>query len=218
MKYPRTYHLPWSLGKGSDDKVLTHKQVDTHFLCKQLVLSEKLDGENTTMTCDDFHARSLDSAHHDSQAYVKNMWGRIRHLIQPGIRIHGENVYAKHSIKYTHLPEYFLVFGVSDGDYFLSVDATKRWAKYLGLECVKFIEDVDLNMLELNAFKPLPQSDYGGVAEGYVVRNVGKFPIANFRENVAKFVRDGHVQTSQHWKSLPIERNGLLKQLGRGVI
>lgn len=36
IKYPRTLHLPWSPGRGDDDKVLSEGQVE-----------EKLDGENT---------------------------------------------------------------------------------------------------------------------------------------------------------------------------
>ncbi len=43
MKYPRTYHLPWSPGKASDDKVL---QSTADFIGTPLIITEKLDGEN----------------------------------------------------------------------------------------------------------------------------------------------------------------------------
>lgn len=215
MKYPRTFHLPWSLGKGSDDKVLTTAQVDEYLLCKPLVISEKLDGENTTMTNERIYARSLDSVHHDSRSYVKNMWARVKHLIPENIRIHGENMYAQHSIRYEYLPEYFIVFAVSDGDRFLSVDAVQRWAEYLGFPCVRFISDVNLADLEFNAFKPLPASDFGPTCEGYVVRNSGAFDVEVFHKNVAKFVRHNHVQTDKHWMYTEIIRNGLKVGLNR---
>lgn len=44
IKYPRTFHLPWSLGATSDDKVL--KNVD-HFEGTCVVITEKMDGENS---------------------------------------------------------------------------------------------------------------------------------------------------------------------------
>lgn len=56
IKYPRTYHLPFSLGKTNDDKVLSNTD---HFKGKMVVITEKMDGENTTLYSDYLHARSL---------------------------------------------------------------------------------------------------------------------------------------------------------------
>ena len=38
IKYPRTPHLPWSLGRTSDDKVLSSV---SHFLGENVVVTEK---------------------------------------------------------------------------------------------------------------------------------------------------------------------------------
>ena len=43
IKYPRTFHLPWSPGATSDDKML--KSIE-HFIGKEVVITEKMDGEN----------------------------------------------------------------------------------------------------------------------------------------------------------------------------
>ena len=43
QKYPRTYHLPWSLGATSDDKILKDTSC---FDDKIVIITEKLDGEN----------------------------------------------------------------------------------------------------------------------------------------------------------------------------
>ncbi|MGC5412734.1 RNA ligase family protein, partial [Streptomyces sp. DT225] len=57
--YPRTPHLPWSPGATSDDVRMT----DLAALAgTEVVVTEKLDGENTTLYADGLHARSLDSA------------------------------------------------------------------------------------------------------------------------------------------------------------
>lgn len=68
IKYPRTPHLPWSPGASSDDVLLIDSQM---FSGKQIVISEKMDGENTTLYTDHLHARSLDSRHHPAKTWVK---------------------------------------------------------------------------------------------------------------------------------------------------
>jgi hypothetical protein len=71
-KYPRTFHLPWSLGATSDDKVVPSV---SHFEGRQVVVTEKMDGENTTLYRDHIHARSLDSKGGEDRAWVKQFWG-----------------------------------------------------------------------------------------------------------------------------------------------
>ena len=63
IKYPKTMHLPWSRGYTDDDKIL--RSTD-HFVGKEVVITEKMDGENTTMYPDPSLARKLDSAAHAS--------------------------------------------------------------------------------------------------------------------------------------------------------
>ena len=97
IKYPRTYHAPWSQGATNDDKI--HKTMD-HFLGKRVIVTEKMDGESCSFYNDYIHARSLDSVNHYTRNWVKqfhanNIMGNI-----PGLRICGENLYAVHSIKY----------------------------------------------------------------------------------------------------------------------
>lgn len=59
-KYPRTYHLPYSLGITSDDKILPN---DNIFFNKEIIVTVKMDGENTTITNDKVYTRSIDSKH-----------------------------------------------------------------------------------------------------------------------------------------------------------
>jgi hypothetical protein len=81
---------------------------------REVVITEKMDGENTTMYTDHLHARSLDSRHHPSRDWVKMFWGSINYLIPNGWRICGENVYARHSIAYDDLETYFYGFSIWD--------------------------------------------------------------------------------------------------------
>lgn len=70
IKYGRTYHLPWSPGATSDDKM--HAEVESLFGGQEIVVTEKLDGESTTIYADRFtHARSVDSKAHRSRDWVR---------------------------------------------------------------------------------------------------------------------------------------------------
>jgi hypothetical protein len=80
-KYPRTFHLPWSEAVTSDDKVVPSV---VHFEGNRVVVTEKMDGENTTMYRDYVHARSLDSKGGEDRAWVKQFWASIRSEIPEG--------------------------------------------------------------------------------------------------------------------------------------
>src|SRR3954463_3978029 len=100
QKYVRTYHLPFSPGGSRDDLVLAST---AHFQERHVVITVKMDGENTTMTRDSIYARSVSSdMGHPSRTFVKRLWGNIKHEIPKGFRLVGENMYAKHSIFYDY--------------------------------------------------------------------------------------------------------------------
>lgn len=202
IKYPRSMHLPWSPGTTSDDRILT--SVD-HFIGKEVVVTEKMDGENTTIANNFVHARSLDSGKHPSRWFVTKLQGDIAHDIPEGMRICGENCYAKHSIQYTTLPDYFLVFSIWDGRKCLSWELTREWAELLGLKTVPVIyrgvfDEEIIKQLYVKDRKP-------DLMEGYVVRLADGFDYKDFGTSLAKYVRKGHVTTSEHWLNEPVVPN-----------
>uniref|UniRef100_UPI0018F66D05 RNA ligase family protein n=1 Tax=Kitasatospora sp. MBT63 TaxID=1444768 RepID=UPI0018F66D05 len=199
--YPRTPHLPWSPGATPDDL----RTADlAGFRGLEVVVTEKLDGENTTLYPDGLHARSLDSAHHPSRAWVKALQGRIAHAIGPGLRVCGENLYARHSIPYDDLESYFYAFSVWDGGHCLGWDATVRFARRLGVPLPPVLwrgvfDERALRALRLDTARQ----------EGYVVRTVAGFERAEFPHRVAKWVRPAHVRTDTHWMHAAVVPNGL---------
>lgn len=206
FKYPRTPHLPWSEGATSDDKIL--KSI-AHFQDMNVVVTEKMDGENTTLYNDHYHARSLDSKNHPSRNWVKQMHANIAHEIPEGWRICGENLYAKHSISYEKLKSYFYVFSVwDDNNNCLSWDDTQEWCSLLGLTTVPVMYE---GKWDEELFKSKKFLKFDHEAEGYVIRNKDKFSYSNFAKNIAKYVRKNHVQTDTHWMELEIVPNKLEK-------
>lgn len=200
VKYPRTYHLPWSEGLTKDDRI--HPDVG-FFSGKEVVVTEKMDGENTSIYSNYLHARSIDAQSHWTQSYVRQLQGQIGFNIPDGWRICGENLFAKHSIGYGNLADFFLMFSIwNDINECLSWQDTIEWADLLGLKTVPLIYR---GIYDENVIRSCFKQD----SEGYVVRIADKFNYGQFRFSVGKFVRKNHVQTSNHWKFERIEKNSL---------
>jgi hypothetical protein len=210
-KYPRIPHLPWSPGTAPDDRRMPDT---TALLDRPLVITEKLDGSNLSMTSGDVFARTHAHApRHPSFDMAKRLWAGVRGRIPEGLSVFGEWLYARHSIEYRALPGYFIVFGVRDdaAGAWRSWDQTTQFASDLGLPAAPVLwtgrvrTDGELRgHVERLARQP---SEFGGDREGVVVRVAG--PITDFDVSVAKWVRAGHVQTDEHWSAQPIVKNGL---------
>lgn len=204
-KYPSTPHFEWSPTVTHDDRILHDL---SQFDGKSVVMTEKLDGENTTLYNDYWHPRSLSRAPHKSRSWVGSLWGRIRLDIPNGMRICGENVYAKHSIYYPDVePPYFYVFNIWQDDLCLSWDDTVEWCQLLGLKHSPVIASFQWDKEIAHGFYT-GKSAFGDVAEGYVVRIKEAFKKDEFWRSVAKWVRPNHVQTTKHWMFSQLEFNG----------
>ncbi|MFE7774295.1 RNA ligase family protein [Streptomyces sp. NPDC057445] len=203
--YPRTPHLPWSPGATSDDVRI----VDLGGLRgREVVVTEKLDGENTTLYADGMHARSLDSAHHPSRAWVKGLQGRIGDRIPVGWRVCGENVFARHSLAYDELDSWFYGFSVWDAEgRCLGWDRTVSFLRGIGVPVPHVLWRGVLDERAERAVRALKLDT--SRHEGYVVRTVEGFDAGEFGLRVAKWVRPGHVATDTHWMHAQVVENGL---------
>lgn len=70
-------------GRTSVDGAVSRRHYDL-FLGQEVVVTEKIDGENTTMYPDHIHARSLDSNHHPSRNIVKQLHGQVNYPSHKG--------------------------------------------------------------------------------------------------------------------------------------
>ncbi len=205
VKYGRTYHFPWSPGLTKDDRILESLK---DFEGQNIVVTVKMDGENTTMYNGYIHARSLSYESHPSRDRIKALHGQINHEIPEGWRICGENLYAKHSIHYKNLEDYFLVFSVwNDKNICLSWGETKEWAELLGLKTVPVLYEGPWNEKVL---RTLYKSQFDkDECEGYVARVSKEFGHSQFKKVIGKYVRANHIQTHGHWMREQIQPNKL---------
>jgi len=205
FKHPRTFHVPFSKGISSDDKVLA---TTDHFNGEEIIVTEKMDGENTSLYHNYFHARSIDGNHHPSRNWVKAYHATIKHLIPEGDRICGENVYAQHSIMYDNLKSYFYGFAYWCGPICLDWDNTIMIFDNLGIVTPNVLYR---GQFDINVLKELANSIDTNVTEGFVCRVSRSFMYEDFGKCVAKWVRKGHVNTDDHWMHQKIIPNRLQK-------
>lgn len=207
-KYPRTYHLPWSPGTTSDDRKLSGDWFK-YYKGKEIVITEKLDGENNMVNHYDVFARSHGAP--TRSPWTRNMWDKdgifwqIYNKISTNEEVYGENLFGEHSIHYDRLTSYYHIFAVRNDDKYIwySWDDVCTYADILRLPHVPelwrgFIESEDQLRVLVDKFVHEP-SKYGQQREGVVIRITDEFPIDEFNHYVCKWVRPGHVQTGEHW-------------------
>lgn len=210
-KYPKTFHLPWSPGKSNDDKV----QHDlSAFIGKRVVITEKMDGENTTIYPSGIcHARSIDSCNHPSRHWVTafsiktadKMPDDLKHI---GFRLCGENLYAKHSIHYQDLESYFLLFNVWEKQLCFNWDETIEIARQLDISTVPVLYDGIFDELLIKALPNTLRNNQ----EGFVMRLADEIDLIDWGKSVVKWVRPNHIQTNVHWFNQEIIKNNLINK------
>lgn len=196
VKYPRTFHVPWTESITKDDRV--HEDLN-FFQGKKVVVTEKRDGENSSIYSDGyFHARSVDGDSHPSQSWLKNFMRQWYFNIPEGWRVCGESLYAIHSIQYDDLISYFEVFSIwNDMNECLSWLDTKMYCELLELSTVPVLFE---GIYDEDVIKGLDLDEQN--QEGYVIRLANKFPLSAFKFSCAKYVRKNHVQDTVHnWRN-----------------
>ena len=161
-----------------------------------------------------WHARSLDTPYHPTREWAARVAGETGYKLPEGWRVAGENLYGKHSIKYTDLRSYVQVFAIFDEeDRLLSWDDTVMWCELLDLQHVPVLWEGSLSFQGGSSvlyaqdtqvkLENLTEEDINQrasrTAEGYVMRVRDSFPKEQFEYNMGKWVRADHVTTSDHW-------------------
>lgn len=185
FKFPSIPHLPWSCGVSEDDII---KNDFSFFNDKEVVVSLKMDGENTTVWWNGhIHARSIDSGYHPSRTWCKSFLSQVAPNLPKGWRVCGENLYAEHTIHYSNLESYFYAFAIFDeNNISISIDDFIEWCELLNLVHTPFLYKGVWNE---KVIKSLYSKNYNeNRMEGYVVRVTHSFQWEDYAIYSAKFV------------------------------
>ncbi|MCB1048668.1 MAG: RNA ligase family protein [Calditrichaeota bacterium] len=223
FRFPHTPHVAW-LGQGQprDDKVLEPKAVAV-LLSTKLLIEEKVDGANIGFsTTQDGELQiqnrgaylQSDRCHPQFKplwSWLKARQDKLATALWPNLMLFGEWCYARHSIEYDNLPDWFLAFDVYDRELKRFWDSERRntLLKSLDLTPVPELARGRFTLGELKVL--LSQSHVGSQPmEGLVVRHEAN----GITKNRAKLVREQFTQAiEEHWSKGPIHKN----QLGKGA-
>ncbi|WP_291721623.1 RNA ligase family protein [Bernardetia sp.] len=203
-KYPRTFHLPYSPKRGSDDKVLYS---DSDFEGKKVVVMEKMDGENATLYTNHLHARSLDSTKDESHRWLERFRNYISSQLESleNWRLCGENLFYKHTIFYQDLQSIFLGYSLwveKEGrNISLSWTDTKTTFESIGISYPTIIYEGVYDKKEILKNFEAYKNQKNRQVEGFVIRLEEAFLYEDFSKSVAKYVCDDfEITSSKHWR------------------
>ncbi len=141
VKYPRTQHLQGSrLQEGDEDL----RQIPfSDIFGKNIVIEEKIDGANSAVSFDDKGNLLLQSrGHYLTGGYSERHYNLMKQWANNnkdlfysvlGCRyiMYGEWMYAKHTVFYDALPDYFMEFDIYDREkaIFLDTDSRKKFTE-----------------------------------------------------------------------------------------
>lgn len=216
FRFPHTPHLAWlATGRPRDDKVLSPAEAE-EFLSGVIAVEEKVDGANLGFSVDD--AGELRAQNRGSYVTNTGQWkplagwigprrSNLAEALFPHLMLFGEWCYATHSVRYSHLPDWFLAFDVYDREreYFWSSDKRDALASELGLATVPHVATGHYALSGLK--KLLARSQLAdGPAEGLYLRRETEGQVVSR----AKLVRPEFTQSIvDHWSRRAIVSNQL---------
>jgi len=228
-RFPHTPHIKW-LGKGEprDDKVLSPSEAIT-LLKSEVIIEEKIDGANLGFSLDVNGSIRTQNRGSYLQVPYSGQFSRLNGWLQQhqseivsnlssDLIIFGEWCAARHSLDYSHLSDFFLLFDIYDRfvSKFWSVKRRNEWAVTTGLKTVPDIRNgkFTINSLE-KLLKEAKSSCRNGPVEGIVIRKDDE----KWNQMRAKLVQADFTQTiSEHWSSRRLEWNSVDYGVKKGTL
>lgn len=230
VKFCRTRHLV-NLGGASRDDLLLSSGEQNAFLQFELDVEEKIDGANLGIVVkSDYKISVQNRSHYVSSSYhaqfaLLDNWilkhtDELINLLEPEVEIlYGEWCYMKHSIHYTHLPDYFLAFDIFNclTQSFLSRHELQVRLEGTSIKQVPLIVSKKFsNIKELTELASKTKSKYyDGLIEGVYVRVSSDKKTVDRAKIVRKDFICGDSQASgsnnnvRHWTKAQLTKNTL---------
>lgn len=218
FKFPHTPHLFWlGTGEPRGDKLLSADEAD-RILAHELIVEEKIDGANLGISVNNdgeffFQNRGsyLDKPYRGQYSRLTSWFSLhqngLMNSLSPDLILFGEWCAAKHSIKYDHLNDWFLLFDVYSKVDRSFWDTSRRdeFAREASLSTTPRIAGGVFTREKLVSFLMSGKSRFrDGTVEGLVVKTEAN----GFCTSRAKIVRPDFIQQiEEHWSARRLEWN-----------
>jgi len=188
IKFPRTKHIA-NLGAMSKDDLLMDKSDIEQILKMNITIEEKIDGSNMGISLDsNNNIRIQNRSHYINSSYhiqykkldewITNAEDDLRILLnRPNGHkyiIYGEWMYLKHSIHYTKLPSYFIMFDLynTTTNTFMERNEIENIiaSNNLSITLVPLIFKGKITMEKIKTFVNNESAFYDGPIEGIYIR------------------------------------------------
>jgi ATP-dependent RNA circularization protein (DNA/RNA ligase family) len=214
VKYPKTYRIlvPQINIKGKH--FLSGAEVKK-LLGGRVVITEKMDGANVGIIRHKNYFKLqkrgslVDVSEHEQfnvfKAWSNTNYDKIMQIPKDTI-LYGEFMYAKHTVHYDMLPDYFLAFAWWDNNLkeFASWEDLEILCNNIGINTVPLVA-ITNNANKDELFEDIPDPSIFGhePAEGIVVWNHK----ANLRGKIVRSQFQKAMNKSGHWASKPVTKN-----------
>lgn len=209
FKFPSTVHLTASPSVSRQDKVMSAEDRQV-FLKNNIIVEEKLDGANIGISrAPDGKLRVQNRGSYLTEPY-RGQFSRLsswlainsdglQEVLQNEVILFGEWCAAKHSIEYSSLPDFFLLFDIYDlkEKRFWNVVRRNALASSAELQTVPEVDIKDVSLIKLIEYLEKKQSKYANESlEGLILRNDDHL----WNIGRAKLVRHDFTQSIEdHW-------------------
>jgi protein-tyrosine phosphatase len=216
MKFPRTKHFT-NLGSMSRDDLLLDIKDITEILKYDLLIEEKVDGANLGFFLDketqkirvQNRSHFVDSTYHEQfkllDKWITDHRVELYDIFEKGNYIlFGEWLYFKHSIHYTKLPDYFLIYDIFDKETedFLSREIIVDMLKDTTLHMVPIIYEGKTTLENLKNMVNTISKYYDGKVEGIYIRAIAN-KIVKYRSKIVRsdFIAGQEISNEHvdHW-------------------
>ena len=199
--YPRTMYAPYTPCESPGYRTLSMEDME-NFVGKRIIITEKLDGTNTTLYNGNVYTRSGRRSRHKIHGMVKkyHAW-----KVWDAPKLSGEDIYAVHSLEYDAVQpdKTFYAFHLRLGRKFMEWDYLVKYTNELEIPIVPLLFDGVCDSVEEVQEKHMEifesGSRLGPTPEGAVMRIADRIPAMEFSKDMCKVVRRDHVQTDEHW-------------------
>jgi len=171
-KYCRSLHAQISLGTTSDDRFIPNNYVKVFAEMDDLIVTEKLDGQNNCFSKYGVFARSHAApSKHGWDKPLRERWELIKNDLND-LEIFGENMYGVHSIAYHQLESFFYVFAIREDDRWLSWEEVKFYAALLDFPTVPEIK-IDFSLKSFFEKETVRNKNENDVLSNWLTKNLG---------------------------------------------